>query len=201
MKPTSDIAEAKKQLWGPVIVQMFTDALETIALNKPELKDLIADDDNWNLRVMWPSVMQKEDPVYQSMILNRFNAGLMSVQSYMEAQGDSVEEIDRLRDEMTDPITGAILGKQVPLVAQAIINAATAEIQQWFQAMTAPPEQNAAAWNTPGLNPNGGGAAQVTPDNQATGGVGLQPVSQPGTGATAASAQGALAQTTQNAGG
>lgn len=197
MKPTSDIAEAKKQLWAPIIVQIFTDALEAVVLNKPELKDLVSDDDNYTFRVMWPSVMQKEDPVYQSMILNRFNAGLMSVQSYMEAQGDSVEEIDRLRDEMTDPITGAILGHQIPLISQAIINAATAEIQQWFMQMTQPPQQPGAE-NTPGVNPNGGGAVTTPVGTGADNG--MSPVSQPGTGATATSPQGALAQTAQNAG-
>jgi len=213
MKPTSDIAEAKKQLWAPIIVEMFTDALNMLAAAKPETyKDLVSDESNWGLKVMWPSVMQKEDPVYQSMILNRFNAGLMSIQSYMEAQGEDKEEIDRLRSEMTDPLTTAILGKQLPLVAQTIINAATAEIQAWYQMMQ-PQTQIAAqqaetqaasaaqAGQPQGINPNGGGSAAVTPDNQATGGVGMQPVSQPGTGATAAGAQGALNQTVQNNGG
>lgn len=215
MKPTSDIAEAKKQLWAPIITQLFTDALEMLASAKPDVyKDLVDDETNWGLKVMWPSVMQKEDPVYQSMILNRFNAGLMSIQSYMEAQGDDKEEIDRIRREMTDPITSAVLGKQIPLIAQTIINAATAEIQAWYQMMQ--PQTQIAAQQAEtqqaeaaaqamqgmeGVNPNGGGAAQIAPDNQATGGVGMQPVSQPGTGATAAGAQGALNQVVQNNGG
>lgn len=215
MKPTSDIAEAKKQLWAPVITQLFSDALEMLATVHPETyKDVADTESNWTLKVMWPSVMQKEDPVYQSMILNRFNAGLMSIQSYMEAQGEDKEEIDRIRREMTDPLTSAVLGKQIPLVAQTIINAATAEIQAWYQMMQpqtqiaaqqAETQQQAQAMQgmqgMEGVNPNGGGAAQVSPDNQATGGVGMQPVSQPGTGATAASAGGALAQANQNAGG
>ena len=200
MKPTSDIAEAKKQLWAPVIVELFRDALETIVLNKPELKDLISEDDNWSLKVMWPSVMQKEDPVYQSMLLNRFNAGLMSVQSYMEAQGDTREEIDRIKDEAQDPLTAAILGKALPQLAQVLIQAATTEIQAWIMA-TLPQPPEAGGGNTPGVDSNGGMAAQIAPDNQATGGVGMQPVSQPGTGATSASPVGALAQTVQNSGG
>lgn len=199
MKPTSDIAEAKKQLWQPVISDIFTDALETIALYDPEVKDLVNEEDNWTLKVMWPSVMQKEDPVYQSMLLNRFNAGTMSMQSYLEAQGESKEEIDRIRDELNDPITAAVLGKQLPAYAQAIINYATAQIQAAYQATLPQPEQPSTG-NTPGVSANGG-VASITPDNQATGGVGMQPVSQPGTGATAASAGGALANANQNAGG
>lgn len=200
MKPTSDIAEAKKQLWSPIIVELFQDALELLAAHDTSIKPLVSEDSNWTLRVMWPSVMQKEDPVYQSMILNRFNAGLMSVQSYMEAQGDSQEEIDRLKDEVSDPVTAAILGHQMPLIAQTMVNAATAQLQAWYLAsLPQPPPENAGA-NTPGVSSNGG-TAMVTPDNQATGGVGVQPVSQPGTGATSASPAGALAQTVQNNGG
>jgi hypothetical protein len=215
MKPTSDIAEAKKQLWTPVIVKMFNDALQMLANAKPEAFKEIADtESSWTLKVMWPSVMQKEDPVYQSMILNRFNAGTMSLQSYLEAQGESKEEIDRIRSEMTDPITAAILGKQMPLIAQTLINAATAEIQAWYQMMQpqtqiaaqqaetqAASAEAQAMQSMEGVNPNGGGSAQVQPDNQATGGVGMSPVSQPGTGATAASPGGALAQANQNMGG
>lgn len=211
MKPTSDIAEAKKQLWAPIITEIFTDALEILAEAKPDTyKELVDSESNWSLKVMWPSVMQKEDPVFQSMILNRFNAGTMSLQSYLEAQGEDKEEIDRIRSELTDPVTAAIIGKQLPLITQTVINAATAEIQQWYKLMQPETQlqiqqseqaQAEAAANASGINANGGTAAQVTPDNQATGGVGMQPVSQPGTGATAASAQGALNQITQNMGG
>jgi hypothetical protein len=209
MKPTSDIAEAKKQLWTPILVEMFTDAMEILAAAKPDTyKDLADTESSWGLKIMWPSVMQKEDPVFQSMILNRFNAGLMSIQSYLEAQGEDKEELDRIRREMLDPLTTAILGKQTPLIAQTLINASTAEIQAWTKwmqpetQMQAEQAQNEAAMaaNAPGVNPNGGGAAQISPDNQATGGIGMQPVSQPGTGATAAGAQGALNQTVQNNG-
>jgi hypothetical protein len=112
MKPTSDIAEAKKQLWEPIIIQVFTDALELVGQHNPDLKEITDPSDNWSLKVMWPSVMQKEDPIFQSMLLNRFNAGTMSLQSYLEAQGENKEEIDRLRDEMDNPVTAAILGKR-----------------------------------------------------------------------------------------
>lgn len=213
MKPTSDIAEAKKQLWTSIITTIFEDALETLAVYEPDTyKDLVDTDDNWTLKVMWPSVMQKEDPIFQNMLLNRFNAGLMSVQTYMEQQGESKEEIDRLRDEMIDPVTGAILGKQVPLIAQTIINAATAELQAWYQA-TQPQTQiaqqqadqqalsDAGGQGVPGVNDNGGAAApgQVATPVQSQ--EGQQPISQPGSGASATSPEGALAQATQQLGG
>jgi hypothetical protein len=203
LKPTSDIAEAKKQLWSPILVNLFTDALETLAEYDATYKDLVSKDEKWSLKVNWPSVLQKEDPVFQSMLLNRFNAGLMSVQSYMEAQGDSKEEIDRITDEVTDPVTAAILGKQLPAIAQAIINAGTAELQAWYTASqptpNQPPEQPGAP-QAPGVNPNGGTAVVNPTAGPVQGGAGLQPVSQPGTGATAASPAGAVVQTAQNNG-
>jgi len=200
LKPSSDIAEKKKQLWQPIIIEIFQDALETIALYNPAFKELVSTEDNWALTVQWPSVLQKEDPTYQSMLLNRFNAGLLSVQSYMEAQGDSQEEIDRIQDELRDPVTAAILGKALPLIAQAVANAGTAEIQAWYQ-LSMPQQETQGQGNTPGVDSNGGAAAIAPTSGTVEGGVGLSPVSQPGTGATAASPGGALAQANQNAGG
>jgi len=114
MKPTSDIAENKKELWSPILVQMFTDALNALAAFEPDTyADLADETDPWTLRVQWPSQIQKEDPIYQQMLLNRWNAGTLSLQSYMEAQGESVEEIDRIRDELSDQVTAAIHSRQL----------------------------------------------------------------------------------------
>jgi hypothetical protein len=119
MKPTSDIAEGKKQLWGPIIEQLFTDALETIASYDKDLAEIATGD--FELKVMWPSVMQKEDPVYQQMLLNRFNSNTISIQSFLELQGESKEEIDRIRDEMEDPLTAAINGRILQVLAQNVV--------------------------------------------------------------------------------
>ena len=216
MKPTSDIAEAKKQLWSNILTNIFEDALETLALYEPDIYgDLVDTDDNWTLKVMWPSVMQKEDPVFQNMLLNRFNAGTMSLQSYLEQQGESKEEVDRLRDELTDPVTSAILGKQLPLLAQTLINAATAEIQAWYQASLPQTQiaqqqadqaalqggESAGGAGTAGISDNGGTAAPAQVATPAQNTEGTQPMSQAGSGATTASPQGALNQVVQNSGG
>jgi hypothetical protein len=114
MKPTTDQAENKKELWSPILTQMFTDALETLASYEPETyKDLADDTDPWHFRVQWPSTIQKEDPIYQQMLMNRWNAGTISLQSLLEAQGESSEEVDRIRDEMNDITTGAIHGRML----------------------------------------------------------------------------------------
>lgn len=112
MKPTTDVAENKKELWSPILAQMFTDAMETLAAYDPQTYGDLADDsDPWNFRVQWPSTVQKEDPIYQQMLMNRWNGGTLSLQSFLEAQGESSEEIDRIRDEMTDMTTAAIHGR------------------------------------------------------------------------------------------
>lgn len=206
MKPTSDIAEAKKQLWGPVIKQIFVDALETIANYMPEVKDLVDKNEDWSLRVMWPSVMQKEDPVYQSMLLNRFNTGTMSLQTYLEAQGETKEEIDRIRDEMNDAVTAAVLGKQLPMIAQMVVQAATADLQASLAAnypeiFGPQAQQGGQGGGQGGPAPQDGGAQPGPIATQAENVPGTGPVSQPGSGATAVGPQGALNQTNQQMGG
>lgn len=253
MKPTSDIAEAKKQLWTPIIIQLFEDALETIAQYEPAVRDLIGDDDNYSLKVMWPSLMQKEDPVFQQMLLNRKNAGLISIQSYLEAQGETKEELDRIRSEMQDPITASIHGNQLPVIAQQLIAPPSDKPQvktninlrgdltpgqeanlahqagfndgpfppsmgpQGLQGLTAqenydnqgfiqggkqdgPQPINRGPDGSP-IGPGAGGQqgqAQVTTQAQNQEGQGV--MSQPGSGATTATPQGALNQTAQNQG-
>lgn len=264
MKPTSDISEAKKQIWSPVIIQIFKDALDTLAEFRQDLKEVVASNDNWSLKVMWPSMMQKEDPIFQQMLLNRFNAKTMSLQSYLEAQGETQEEIDRIRDDMQDPVTAAIIGNQMPLLAQQTISPvdpnAKPEPQirhnvSWQAQMTPQQEANLAQQvgfqdgpfgqsmgpqgqdgyiaqsnvdNQGFLNgnprqggtpierdqngnqiptraqktqeqPNGQPPAQVNTQANNTEGSGA--VSQPGSGATATSPQGALDQNNQQQGG
>lgn len=111
MKATTDIAEAKKALWTPVITQMFKDALEIVGEHRDEVKELIDDDEDWHFKVQWPSTMQKEDPMFQQMLLNRFNSNTISLQTFLEMQGETKEEIDRIRDEMEDQLTASILGR------------------------------------------------------------------------------------------
>jgi hypothetical protein len=164
MKPTSDIAENKKQLWAPILTQLFTDAIHTIAQHKEEFKDLAIG--NWNFKVQWPSIMQKEDPVFQQMLLNRWNAGTISLETYLEMQGETKEEVDRMRDDFYDPVTAAAIGHSMGALSQYVLGLPTST--QQFQA----PQTATTANNTPGT----------------------QPVSQPGSGATPVSPQGALNQ-------
>jgi Zn-finger nucleic acid-binding protein len=242
MKPTSDIAEAKKQLWSPILAQLFTDAIYTVAAHEDAYKDLA--DGNWWLKVQWPSVMSKEDPTFQAMLLNRLNAGTMSIESYLQMQGETKEEIDRIRDEMADPITAGIHGKQLAELAHFEIYRSLG-IPPWgftvpklnFRADLAPEEVGNIAHNYgwdqgpygDAIGPQGNSGlraaddwlnhgmiagaqdnsgtpsfkkapnAQITTPGQNQ--PGQQPMSQPGTGATTTSPQGAQNQQVQNNGG
>lgn len=119
MTSISDQVSARRQLWEPIIVKVFEDALKTLALWDDNIKDLVSDDENWYLRVEWPPSIRKDDPAHQSMLLNRFVANTMSIQSFMERMGENGnEELDRIRDELEDPTTAAIHGKMVQLLAQ-----------------------------------------------------------------------------------
>lgn len=172
MKPTSDIAENKKQLWGPILIEMFTDAIEKVAAHKPEYKDLA--EGTWNLKIQWPSVMQKEDPIFQQMLLNRWNSGTISLETYLEYQGETKEEIDRMREDFYDPVTAAAIGRSMGALAQYVLGLPTSTGQ-----FSTPQPVATQVNNTPGT----------------------QPVSQPGSGATPVSSQGAISQVNQQMGG
>lgn len=123
MKGLIDAVEDKQARWEAVLTQMFTEALELTAKMLPEMAGAITKDEGWHLNIKWPSVLRREDATYQQMYLNRFNSGTLSVSSYLEAMGeeDTTEEIDRIRDELKDPTTAAVLGRQVGALAQQVI--------------------------------------------------------------------------------
>lgn len=123
MKGTIDAVEKKQQIWENALTEMFEDALRTLGKTNDRFKDFVDTEDNWTLYCKWPSVLRKEDPVYQQMLINRFNIGTVSVETFLEEQGvmDAGEELDRIRDNMNDPVSAAIMGRQLPVLAQQLI--------------------------------------------------------------------------------
>jgi len=119
MKSISDQVEARRQLWEPIIVRVFNDALDCLAQWDGSIKEIVSGDEDWYTRVSWPPALRKDDPAYQTMVLNRFTVGISSIQSLMEDLGfNAKEEIDRINDEMDNPITAAIHGKMMGLLAE-----------------------------------------------------------------------------------
>lgn len=119
LKGVIDIVEDKQTRWEQALIAMFTDALALAAKYVPAIKEAMPDDEYWYLYVRWPSVLRREDAAYQTMYLNRFNAGTISMDSYLEAMGtdDVSEELDRIKDNMQDPVTAAIMGHALPELA------------------------------------------------------------------------------------
>lgn len=118
MKSIGDLTNSKQQLWAPIITKMATDALNTLALYDDGIKQLVEEDSGWYFRVTWPSTANKQDPTYITMLLNRFNSGTLSVQTLLEHLGETKEEIDRISEEMSNPITAAIHGRMLSLLAE-----------------------------------------------------------------------------------
>jgi len=119
MKSISDQVTARRQLWEPIIIKVFEDALNTLGLWDDSIKQLGDTEDNWYLRVDWPPSIRKDDPAWQTMLINRLNTTSISLQTFMERMGENgKEELDRIRDEMDDPFTAAIHGKMVQLLAE-----------------------------------------------------------------------------------
>lgn len=212
LKGVIDVVESKQAIWEPELVKMATDGLQMAALISPSLKNLVSTEDNWQFRIEWPSVLRREDQVYRTMWLNEFNAGTISLDTYQEKIGidNPTEEIDRIRDNMKDKVTAAVLGKQLPILAEQIINPPaqpTPDVKYNVQVKTdATPEapqilDQIGIAPTPGPRPEASGSASATATPQVAQGDNVtQPMSQPGSGAPAVSPAGAGATTRQNQG-
>jgi hypothetical protein len=125
LKGVVDIVESKQKRWNPELINMFTDALYMAADFVPGLKEALDDDPDWEFLVEWPSILRREDPAYQTMWLNFMNRGVVSAETFMQKAlpvYDTEEELDRIRDEMEDPVMAAMVGNQLGEVAHQTIN-------------------------------------------------------------------------------
>jgi hypothetical protein len=119
MQSISDQVEARRQLWSPIIVRVFEDALRTLALWDSNIKEIVDGDDDWYTNVSWPPSLRKDDPSFVTMVLNQTMLGYQSIQTTMERLGiNAKEEIDRINDEMNNPLTAAIHGKMLQMLAE-----------------------------------------------------------------------------------
>lgn len=118
MGTIGDQVDSRRQLWEPIITRMFDDALRTLGMWDDGIKELVSADENWFLRVEWPSALRKDDPAHQTMLLNLFNANLISIQTFLEKTGYSKEELDRITDELNTAELAAIHGKMIGALAQ-----------------------------------------------------------------------------------
>jgi len=119
MQSISDQVEARRQLWAPIITRVFEEALEVLAQWDSSIKEVVDGDDDYYTKVDWPPSMRKDDPSYVTMVLNQTMLGFQSLQSTWERLGiNAKEEQDRISDEMDTPITAAIHGKLLGLMAE-----------------------------------------------------------------------------------
>jgi hypothetical protein len=118
MKSLSDQVEARRKLWAPIIVRVMNDALECLSHWDDNIKEVVSDDD-WYTRVTWPPALRMDDPNYVTMVLNQSVMGYQSLQTMFERLGfNAKEEIDRINDEMDDPITAAMHGRMMGMLAE-----------------------------------------------------------------------------------
>ena len=239
LKGVVDIVEDKQSRWEPELTRMFTDALYTSAEFLPEMKPFVTEDPGWYLNIEWPSVLRREDATYQTMWLNLFNAGVISIDTYHQKIGipDSTEEIERIKDNMADVIASAIMGHSLPEVAHQTLNKSLG-IPSWgtitpkvqLRGDLAPEEVGNMAANygwdkgpygdgvtkvgfnaptstmdpTPDatlpMNESYAPAPMADPQMTSDNNTGMAPTSQPGSGATPVSPEGAIAQQQQQAG-
>jgi hypothetical protein len=187
MKSTIDIAEDKQTRWKETLVELFEDILEDLKEIDKNIAKMIGED--VIIDVEWPSVLRKEDAAYNATLLNDVRAGLISVETYLEKKGYSnvSEEIDRIKNNMQDPILGAILSANLRMVNQLAIQ----EGQQPQQGMHQMPDGSMMPDSQMPTN------APLTVDQNQQG---TQPMSMAGSGAPAVSPEGAAATMNQNLG-
>lgn len=165
MKTISDQVEARRQLWAPIIRKIYEDALNCLAKWDDNIKELVEGDDDWYIRVSWPPAMRKDDPSFVQMVLNQTIAGYQSIQTTFERLGlNAKEEIDRINDEMSNPITAAMHGKMMGMLAEFKIagppSAAPPKIAVNLRGdLTPEQESNLASMHDFGNGPNYGPSA------------------------------------------
>lgn len=119
MKTISDQVQSRRQLWEPIIRQVFDDALQCLALWDSAIHEAVHGDTDWFINVSWPPAMRKDDPAYITMVLNQTMLGYQSIQTTFERLGiNAKEELDRINDEMDNPLTAAIHGKLLNMLAE-----------------------------------------------------------------------------------
>lgn len=121
MRSISDITAAKRALWEPILTKMFNDALETLAYWDDSIRQVVRDSNPWHVKISWPSNLNADDPTYQTMKLNQFNTGILSLQTLLEEIGYDKQELDRIREEMNDPVLASIHGHMLGALAQALL--------------------------------------------------------------------------------
>lgn len=134
MSSIGDQVDAKRQLWTPVISKIFEDALYTLAMWDDNIKELVTADPTWYVRVKWPSALRKDDPAFETALINRLNTNTISIQTFLEEHGETKEELDRIVDELNNPELAAIHGKMIGALAQ----------MKFFPPATTPPKVSVA---------------------------------------------------------
>jgi hypothetical protein len=126
LKGVVDKIAGKQARWETQLVQMFEDALKIAAKNNKDIKAVVETDEPWYMCIEWPSILRQEDAQYQTMWLNLFNAGVVSWETYLEKIGmyDTGDEMNRVRDEMKDPTSAAVKGRQLGTMASQTLNKA-----------------------------------------------------------------------------
>lgn len=119
VRSLSDQVKARRQLWEPIIKKVFMDAFDVLSLWDKDIEEVVKGDEDWYLRLSWPPMMRKDDPSYVTMVLNQSIAGFQSIQTMLERLGyNAKEELNRINDEMNDPLTAAMHGKLMNLLAE-----------------------------------------------------------------------------------
>lgn len=125
LRPMTDVVTRKQRLWEPILTQMANDCLKMAALHDDTIAQLLEDDTSY-LYIAWPSILRKDDPAHQALLINDLHAGAISIRTYMERRGiqDVSEEINRVAAGMDNPTEAAMQSGMLGTIAHFTIQKA-----------------------------------------------------------------------------
>jgi len=110
--------KAKQKRWNLAFSQLFRNMMWLWANYNEDAKEILKDGE-YQLEVIWPDMLPKDNAIHIQNVLNKLNARSISLETAMNELGvkSPADEKDLIREERTDP---TLFPEQAVATAQAI---------------------------------------------------------------------------------
>lgn len=110
--------KSKQKRWNYAFGQLFKNVMWLWSYYNEDAKEILKDG-TYELEVVWPDMLPKDDAVHIQNVLNKLNARAVSLETAMNELGvkSPADEKDLIREERTDP---TLFPEQAMLTAQAM---------------------------------------------------------------------------------
>jgi hypothetical protein len=110
--------KTKQKRWNYAFGQLFKNINWLWSYYNPDAKEILKDG-TYELEVVWPDMLPKDNAVHIQNVLNKLNARTISLETAMNELGvkSPADEKDLIREERTDP---TLFSEQAMVTAQAM---------------------------------------------------------------------------------